>query len=115
MQKLAAGSSIRYIVELDKKARERVAEAKRRAEETEAQAESKKAKMIADYNENARQSLREMEKSYREEADKEMGRIEAEKTAKKEDFDKALSANREALADKVFEAVTGRKRRRGNG
>lgn len=112
MQELVTGTSIRYIVELDKKARERVAQARRQAEEIDLEAENKKKQMISDYKENAEESLRIMEESYRAESDEKIAQIEADKNKKIENFDKALSDNRERLADQVFEAVTGKKRRK---
>lgn len=112
MEKLVNGTSIRYIVELDKKARERVAEAKRKAMRIESEAESKKEKLLSDYNEQAKERLQIMEDSYRAETEKEIARIEAEKKRKIEAFDSALSENREKLMDGVFEAVTGAKRRK---
>lgn len=112
MEKLVNGTSIRYIVELDKKARERVAEAKREAMRIENEAESKKEKLLSDYNEQAKERLQIMEDSYRAETEKEIVRIEAEKKRKIEAFDSALSENREKLMDGVFEAVTGAKRRK---
>lgn len=112
MEKLVNGTSIRYIVELDKKARERVAEAKREAMRIESEAESKKEKLLSDYNEQAKERLQIMEDSYRAETEKEIARIEAEKKRKIEAFDSALSENREKLMDGVFEAVTGVKRRK---
>ena len=111
MQKLVNGTSIRYIVDLDKKARERVNEARREAESIENEAESKKNKMRIDYEEQARESLGKMESSYRFEAEKKISKIEADKNKKTQAFDKALSQNREKLLDEVFEAVTGTKRR----
>lgn len=112
MEKLVNGTSIRYIVELDKKARERVAEAKREAMRIESEAESKKEKLLSDYNEQAKERLQIMEDSYRAETEKEIARIEAEKKRKIEAFDSALSENREKLMDGIFEAVTGAKRRK---
>lgn len=112
MQELVTGTSIRYIVELDKKARERVAEARRQAEEIDFEAENKKKQMISEYKENAEESLRIMEEAYRAETDEKITQIEADKNKKIENFDKALSDNRERLADQVFEAVTGKKRRK---
>jgi vacuolar-type H+-ATPase subunit H len=111
MQKLVNGTSIRYIVDLDKKARERVNEARREAESIENEAESKKNKMRIDYDEQARERLGKMESSYRFEAEKKISKIEADKNKKTQAFDKALSQNREKLLDEVFEAVTGTKRR----
>ncbi len=111
MQKLVNGTSIRYIVDLDKKARERVNEARREAESIENEAESKKNKMRIDYDEQARERLGKMESSYRFEAEKKISKIEADKNKKTQAFDKALSQNREKLLDEVFEAVTGIKRR----
>ena len=112
MEKLVNGTSIRYIVELDKKARERVAEAKREAMRIESEAESKKEEMLADYSEQAKERLTAMEEACRAETEKEMARIEAEKKQKTEAFDRALSENRERLLDEVFEAVTKAKRRK---
>lgn len=112
MEKLVNGTSVRYIVELDKKARERVAAAKQEAMRIESEAESKKQKMLADYKEQAREGLRKMEDSYRAEAEKEIARIESEKKQKTEAFDSALAENREKLMDEVFTAVTGAKRRK---
>lgn len=112
MQELVTGTSIRYIVELDKKARERVAQARRQAEEIDFEAENKKKQMISEYKENAEESLRIMEEAYRAETDEKITQIEADKNKKIENFDKALSDNRERLADQVFEAVTGKKRRK---
>ena len=111
MQKLVNGTSIRYIVDMDKKARERVNEARREAESIENEAESKKNKMRIDYDEQARERLGKMESSYRFEAEKKISKIEADKNKKTQAFDKALSQNREKLLDEVFEAVTGTKRR----
>ncbi|MCM1054921.1 MAG: hypothetical protein NC394_05280 [Bacteroides sp.] len=112
MQELITGTSIRYIVELDKKARERVAQARQQAEEIDFEAESKKKQIVSDYRERAEKSLKAMEEAYRAETDKKIAQIEAEKEEKKESFDRALKANREKLADQVFEAVTGKKRRK---
>lgn len=112
MEKLVNGTSVRYIVELDKKARERVAAAKQEAMRIESEAESKKQKMLADYKEQAREGLRKMEDSYRAETEKEIARIESEKKQKTEAFDSALAENREKLMDEVFTAVTGAKRRK---
>ena len=111
MQKLVNGTSIRYIVDLDKKARERVNEARREAESIENEAESKKNKMRIDYDEQARERLGKMESSYRFEAEKKISKIEADKNKKTQAFDKALSQNREKLLDEVFEVVTSTKRR----
>ena len=115
MQELVTGTSIRHIVELDKKARERVAQAKKQAEEIDFEAESKKKQMVSDYKEHAKKSLLKMEESYRAEADEKILQIEVDKKKKTEDFDNAFSSNRERLADQVFEAVTGKKRRVRNG
>lgn len=112
MEKLVNGTSIRYIVELDKKARERVAEAKREAMRIESEAERKKEELLADYSKQAKEGLQAMEENYRAETEKEIARIEAEKKRKTEAFDSALSENREKLMDEVFEAVTGAKRRK---
>lgn len=111
MQKLVNGTSIRYIVELDKKARERVAEARREAARIETEAENEKNKLRADYNEQAKERLAEMESSYRSEAEKKIAEIEAKRDEKIRAFDEILSQNREKLMDEVFEAVTGKKRR----
>ena len=112
MEKLVNGTSIRYIVELDKKARERVAEAKREAMRIEAEAESKKREILSDYNKEAEERLKAMEESYRAETEKEIARIGEEKKRKTDAFDQALSENREKLMNEVFEAVTKAKRRK---
>ncbi len=111
MQKLVNGTSIRYIVDLDKKARERVAEARQEAVRIENEAEHKKNKMRADYHEQAKARLEETERSYRSEADKKIAEIETEKNKKIQAFENVLSQNREKLMNEVFEAVTGAKRR----
>lgn len=112
MQEEISGSSIRNLVEIDKKARERVAEARRQSEEISSDAENKKKQLLSDYSEQAKIRLRDMEVSYRSEADKTIADLEKEKQSKMRAFDKSLSQNREKLANQVFEAVTGRKRRK---
>lgn len=112
MEKLVNGTSIRYIVELDKKARERVAEAKREAMRIETEAEGKKKAMLSDYSKQSEERLKIMEDSVRSDTEKEIARIESERKQKTVAFDKVLSENREKLMDEVFEAVTGAKRRK---
>lgn len=112
MRDTANGNSIRYIIELDKKARERVAEAMRQAEEIDVNAQEKKHKLLSDYSTHAKERLEMVEKSYRESAEEKLRVIEDDKKKKMEAFDSALSKNREMLADQVFEAVTGSKRRK---
>lgn len=112
MQSTVNGSSVQYIIELDKKARERAAEAKTEAERITAEADEKKAQLLKNYRDDSRKHLEIVEKTYREEADRKIEQIEEEKQKKLDEFDKRLDENREALADKVFEAVTGTKRRR---
>lgn len=112
MRDMANGNSIRYIIELDKKARERVAEATRQAEEIDADAQNKKRKLLSDYSTHAKERLEMFEKSYRESAEEKIRLIEDDKRKKMEAFDSALNKNREMLADQVFEAVTGSKRRK---
>ena len=111
MQKLDNGTSIRYIVDLDKKARERVAEAKQETVRIENEAESKKNSMRADYHEQAKARLAETESSYRLDADKKIAEIENEKNKKIQAFEDALSQNRDKIMSEIFEAVTGVKRR----
>lgn len=112
MQSTVNGNSVQHIIELDKRARERTAEAKSEAERIIAEAEEKKAQLLKSYHDDSKKHLDIVEKTYREEADNKIEQIEAEKQKKLDAFDKRLSENREALADKVFEAVTGTKRRR---
>lgn len=112
MHSTVDGSSIKYIIELDKKAREKVAAAKKQAEEIDAQAQSKKNQIIDDYRTNSKNRLDSLEDSCRSDADKRIAEIEAQTKEKTEKFDQAFSRNRKALADRVFEAVTGGKRRK---
>lgn len=112
MQSTVNGNSVQYIIELDKKARERTAEAKREAEKIIAEAEEKKAQLLKNYHADSEKHLEIVERTYHDDADKRIEKIEAEKQKKLDEFDKRLSENREALADKIFESVTGTKRRR---
>lgn len=112
MQSTVNGSSVQYIIELDKKARLRVAEAKSEAERITAEAEKKKEQLLKSYRDDSKKHLSIVEKTYRDEADKRIEAIEAEKRAKLEAFDKRLDEHREELMDGIFEAVTGTKRRR---
>lgn len=112
MQDMANGNSIRYIVELDKKARERVAEAARQAEKIDADAQNKKHELLSNYSTHAKERLEIVEKSYRESAEDKIRLIEEDKQRKMEAFDSVLNENREKLADQIFEAVTGSRRRK---
>ncbi len=112
MQSTVNGSSIQYIIELDKKARERTAEARKEAERITAKAEEKKAALLKNYQNDSKKQLEIVEATYRREAEEKIAEIEADKEKKLRDFDKKLDENREMLADSIFEAVTGSKRGR---
>ena len=111
MQSTVNGSSIQTIIEMDKKAREKVANAKREAEEINSEAEGKKKQMLSDYLEHSKKRLETVEQSYRREADEKISQIDAEKDKKISDFDKMLNENRNSMMNSIFEAVTGCKRR----
>ncbi|MCM1298082.1 MAG: hypothetical protein NC203_04465 [Firmicutes bacterium] len=110
MQSTVDASAIKRIVELDKQARERVAEAKRQAEEIDAEALKKKDRILNDYRSHTKNRLSILEDSCKKEAEEKISEIEAKTKEKTDAFDKAFEENRKALADKVFLAVTGRKR-----
>lgn len=112
MQSTVNGNSVQHIIELDKKARQRVAEAKSEAERIIAEAEEKKEQLLKNYRDDSKKHLNIVEKTYRDEADKKIEAIEAEKQAKLDVFDKRLDEHREELMNSIFEAVTGTKRRR---
>ncbi|HBH94231.1 MAG TPA: hypothetical protein DDX91_00640 [Ruminococcaceae bacterium] len=111
MQSTVNGSSIQTIIEMDKRARERVANAKKDAEEIRAEAEGKKKQLLSEYRSNSQKSLQELEKSCRNEADEEIGRINADRDKKTAELDRKLDQNRNLLMNNIFEAVTGCKRR----
>lgn len=104
-----SGSSLSYIVELDKKARERVAQAKKQAEEINEEAARKKSRMLEDYNEHSQKRLKIVEESYGEQSDKRIAAIEDEKNKKMAAFEKAMADNAARLEKEIFEAVTGDK------
>lgn len=111
MQSTVNGNSIQYIIELDKKARQRVAEAKGEAEKIISESERKKEQLLKNYHDDSQKHLSIVEKTYRDEADKKIEAIEAEKNKKLDAFDKRLDECRKELMDSIFEAVTGTKRR----
>lgn len=105
------GNSVKNIVELDKRARERVAEARRKAEQIDAEAKEKTKQLLQDYKDHSRLRLEMLEQSYMAQTDKKLSDIEANKLKKIAAFDKALSDNREALEEQIFNAVIGKERR----
>ena len=106
------GNSIRNIVELDKRARERVAEARRQAEQIDAEAKEKTKQLLQDYKDHSRLRLEMMEQTYMAETDKKLSDIEANKRKKIAAFDKAMSENSKALEEQIFNAVIGKEWRR---
>ncbi len=70
MQSTVNGNSIQHIIELDKKARQRVAEAKSEAEKIISESERKKEELLKKYHEDSQKHLNIVEKTYRDEADK---------------------------------------------
>lgn len=111
MQSAVNANAIKRIIELDKQAREHVSQVKKQAEEIDAQVQRKKEDIINDYHSHAKNRLNKLEESCQKEAEEKIRTIEADTKAKTDLFDKSFAQNREALADKVFLAVTGRKRR----
>lgn len=111
MQSTVDAGAIKRIIELDKQAREKVSEAKRQAEEIDAEAQRKKEEILKDYRVHTQNRLSILEDSCKKEADEKASEIELKTKEKTDAFDKSFAENREALADKVFLAVTGRKRR----
>ncbi len=111
MQNTVNESSIQTIIEMDKKAREKVANAQKEAEKINAEAEGKKKKMLSDYREHSQKRLETVEQTFGDEAGKKINNINAEKDKKIAEFDKRLEENRNSLKDSIFEAVTGCKRR----
>lgn len=111
MQSTVDASAIKRIIELDKQARERVSQAKKQAEEIDAEAQRKKEEILKDYRAHTKNRLAILEDSCKKEADEKASEIDAKTEEKTDAFDKTFAENRETLADKVFLAVTGRKRR----
>lgn len=112
MQSTVNINSVQHIIELDKKARQRVAEAKSEAERIIAEAEEKKEQLLKKYNDDSKKHLDNVKKTCSDEASKKIEEIESEKQAKLAAFDKRLAEHREELMNSIFEAVTGTKRRR---
>lgn len=111
MQSTVKANAIKRIIELDKQARERVSMVKKQAEEIDAEVQRKKEDIISEYRTHAKNRLSILEESCKKEAEEKISEIEAVTKEKTDAFDKSFAENREALADKVFFAVTGRKRR----
>lgn len=111
MLSMVNGNSIQYIIELDKKARERSAEAKNEADKILAQAKEKQEQIFKSCRSDSERRLEEFKNSCRTETNRRIDEIEAQKQKKLEAFDKRLDENRESLADEIFEAATGTKRR----
>lgn len=111
MQSTVNGGSIKTIIEMDKKAREKVADAKQQAERINAEAEEEKKKLLCEYNTNYKNRLEAEEQTCRSEAEAKIKEIQAKRDKKIADFDKILNDNRDSLMDSIFEAVTGSKRR----
>lgn len=112
MKSTFSGSSIQTIIEMDKKAREKVAEAQRQAVEINADAEEQKKKLLSKYRENSESRLEAAEKEFRRDAEEKINLINAQRDKKIAEFDKTLEENRDSLKDSIFENITGCKRRR---
>lgn len=110
MPNINSGNSIQYIIELDKKARERVAQAVKQAEEIDVEAQHKKEEMLKEYQEHSRSRLETAEQSYRQDAEARIAEIEAEAKKKTDAFDRSFDENKQALEKKIFQAVTGSER-----
>lgn len=112
MKNSLSESSILAIVEMDKKARERVFEAQKQVEKINSDAQEQKRKLMAQYRDDSESSLKAAEAEFRKDAEEKIHLINTQKDKKIADFDKILEENKEALKDSIFENITGCKRRR---
>lgn len=111
MQSTVNGRSIQTIIEMDKKARQRVMDAVKQAEEISAQADEQKKKLLSDYRKHSESKIEAAEQSFRAESEKKTAEINAERDRRISEFDKIMDGNREKLKDSIFQSVTGCERR----
>lgn len=100
-------NSLSYIIEVDKKAREKVEQARSRAAKIDAQTDEKKKKMLDDYQEHTANRLKIVEDSYGKQADNKIAAIKKKEIEKTEMLKKAMDENRDRLEQEIFKAVTG--------
>lgn len=99
-------STIQKIIELDKAARNKVADARTEADMIRKSAQQKEEQFAADYEEQAKKRIKSVEDICKAEADEKISALEAEKEKRIKELDDKMAANKERWKNEIFTAVT---------
>lgn len=107
MQNSVDGTSIASIIEIDKKARQRVEQAKLEAQEIIDNANERKAEIMREYNKASDEQLEKIGGEYQLKAEGSLSEIELRSNEKMDRLREAMEQNRQRWEDEIISRIIG--------